>query len=734
MAGGRILQREVRAAILAVLLLAALPSAAQEAPLDNLVGGDQPVLLSADELTYDQANGITVAAGNVEITQNDRTVLADRVIYNERSQEIVAEGNVSLVETSGDVLFADRIVLTDDLREGAIESIRLLLADQSRMAAASGQRSEGRYIDLNKAVYSPCALCPTDRDAAPLWQIKAVRVTHDQVEKRIEYRDAWLEIYGVPIAYTPYFSHPDPTVERQSGFLSPQFGGSDQVGAIFQIPYFWAIDVDEDLTFAPMFTTEQSVVPVLEYRKRFVDGEINLGGSFTIADRETVESGVTHVENNVFRGHVDALGRFDINDEWRAGFDIQRATDKTYQRLYDLGSERTLTSRLFAEGFHGRNYLSLAAYSYQGLRDIDVNDEAPIITPLIDYNFVGEPSRFGGYYNLDFNAMALTRIEGRDSRRLSLGVGWTLPYVAPAGDIYKLSASVRGDVYWFDDVDPFSNDVNPTTDTEDGVRARIFPQFAFEWRYPFARHTGNSHQVLEPIFGLYAGVGGGNNGEIPNEDSLQTELDDTDIFNPNRFNGLDRVDDGQRVDYGLRWSIIGDRGGYSSFFIGQSVRLGGGDEFGSSSGVSDTVSDLVGRVQISPTKYFDLIYRFRFDVNDGVAERNEVGLRLGPPALMLTGSYAQVDSEPNGLGRREELAGTLSSQVTDYWRAYVTARHDLVASKFLQLGGGISYQDECFGMAASVTRSEFRDEENDPDTKFLFTVSFKNLGEVGLPF
>ncbi len=718
-------------ALFAALLLLSQAAGAAQSPVPDT---KTPVLLTADTITYDQDNGLVVAEGHVEISQGDRVVLADRLIYNEKTQVVTADGNVSLLDPNGDVLFADHVDLTDDLRNGAIANIRLLMTDQSRMAAASGRRTGGRYTELSHAVYSPCYLCPTDRTRPPLWQIKALRVVHDQQEHRIEYKDAWMEIFGVPIFYTPYFAHPDPTVKRQSGFLTPSIGGSHDVGISIQIPYFWVLGPDEDITFSPIFTTKQSVVALGEYRRRLIDGELNLGGSFTLADHQVENSGVTHTINNDFRGHIDSFGRFDINDHWRWGFDANRATDKTYLRLYDISNDRTLTSQLFAEGFHGRNYMSIASYAFQGLRDIDDNDEVPYVTPIFDYNFVGEPATYGGYYNFNVDSMVLSRLEGRDSRRVSVGVGWTLPYVAPAGDIYRLEASLRGDVYWVNGVDPNSDLVDPTTNKVDDVVARVFPQVSFEWRYPFVRDSGTSHQVIEPIAGIYAGVGGGNTGKIPNEDSQGFNFDDANLFNPNRFAGLDRVDSGQRVDYGIRWSIYGDQGGYSSIFLGQSYRLGGGDDFGSNSGLEDNLSDLVGRVQVSPNKYLDLIYRFRVDLNAPDLKDSEVGLQVGPPALNLGLSYARLHNTGNGLGSREEISGRLASQVTDNWSVYVAERSDLRANKLLSIGGGIKYQDECFDIGLGVDHKNFSDDEINPGTSFMLTVGFKHLGDVQVPF
>ena len=701
-----------------------------------LPDAESPVLLTADEVTYDQENGLVVASGHVEISQNDKVLLADRVAYSERTQMVTADGNVSMMDEDGNVIFADHMELKDDLKEGAISDIRMLLSDRSRVAAASGQRYAGNYTVLNKAVYSPCELCASDPTRPPLWQIKAVKVIHDQQAKRIEYEDAWMEIYGIPVFYTPYFSHPDPTVQRQSGFLSPTFGVNNNLGFQTKIPYFWVLGPDQDLTMSPLITTKQSVVPQVEYRARLPDGYLQLAGSATVADRERTHHGQEETLDNQFRGNIDSFGRFDVNDDWRWGFDARRETDKTYMRLYNLGNDRTLTSRLFAEQFKGRNYLAINNYAFQGTLDEDHNDEAPIVTPAIDYNFISEPGDYGGYYKFDFNTMVLDRIEGRDSRRASLNVGWSLPYTAPAGDIYKVDLSLRGDGYWVNDVDTQSNDVNPTGNTFSGLTGRIFPQFAFEWRYPFARTSGSVHQVLEPVVGVYASTNVGNTGKIPNEDSIGTELDDTNLFTADRFAGLDRVDNGQRIDYGMRWSAIGDGGGSTTIFLGQSFRLGGDQgAFGDGSGVQQDLSDLVGRVDIQPANWLDLLYRFRFDANSMQPRHNEVGLKVGVPEISATVSYAQIDNiESSDLGKREEVFGTLAAKIGDYWSTYFKAREDVQNGVMRYIGGGIAYEDECIMLRAAVTHSNVEDEEVKSGTSFLFTVGFKNLGAIDVPF
>lgn len=717
----------------AVLLAAAdvRPAAAQDATPDGALeslGADAiPALISADSVSYDENLGVVTASGNVEISQDGRVLIADTVSYNLRTDVVTASGNVSLLEDTGDVLFADFVELTENMREGFIRDIRVLLADRSRLAAASGLRTGGRKTVFRKGVYSPCELCRDDPTRAPLWQLKAVEIEHDQEEKVIRYRDAWMEIFGVPVLYTPYFAHPDPTVKRKSGFLVPVIGASEVLGTTYQHPYYWTIAPNQDFTFSPIFTSKQGIVAVGEYRHLLPNGRLDLRGSGTFGDRKDAD-GV--ISEDTFRGHIDSTARFDIDETWRWGIDAQRASDDTYLRIYNFSSPRTLTSRAFAEGLDGRNYLATNAYIYQGLRADDNDSGSPIVLPLVDYNYISEPGIAGGKYTLDANLLALTRTEGRDSRRASVGVGWELPYIGPLGDLYTFTARIQGDGYWVNGIDPATNDVNPSGPTKSDVTGRIFPQFAAQWRYPWVRSVEGMHQVIEPIAQAVFAPNGSNPGEIPNEDSLDFEFDDTNLFSLNRFTGLDRVDPGTRFDYGLKWTVTGDGGGYASTFVGQSYRLSEADVFAQGSGVEDKLSDIVGRVQVRPDYDLDLLYRFRLDKDTLEFRRNEVDLIVGPPALNLDLGYISVTSitTEDEFDDREELNWTLRSKVSQYWSIYGGQRLDLSEDQTRQVRVGAVYQDECFLIEAVAERNFFEDREIKPEDAFFVSIVFKHLG------
>jgi LPS-assembly protein len=686
-----------------------------------------PVLFTADQLEYDDTLGVVTARGNVELTQDNRTVLADMLVYDQVNDIVTAQGNVALLEPTGEVLFTDYAELTGNLRNAVIANLGMLLSDNARLAANIARRSrEGTLTELAQAVYSPCEVCAENPD--PLWQIKAERVVYDQLEETVRYRDATLEFLGVPLLYTPYLQHPGPNVKRQSGILVPTFGSSSQLGGWIRVPVYVVIDDQSDATIEPYLTSDQGLAMVGEYRQRFSFGEFYAYGSATVADRE--ELGRV-IREDSFRAHLDADGIFSIDENWRAGLDLQLSTDDTYRRVYGFDSPTILTSNVYAEGFYGRNYLRADFYAFRDQRAQDDSNDTPMILPELQAHYISDPNDFGAYWTIDASSRSLYRGGGdSDSHRLSLAGGWNLPYVTDAGQLIDVSLSLRGDLYYVQD---FTRpDSGERVDNE--YVTRLFPQAAVTWRWPLVRNLPPYQVVVEPIAGVVVSPFGNNPENIPDEDSRGFEIGATNLFDPNRFPGYDRVEGGQRVNYGLNFALLDDSGGYSSLFLGQSLRLGDDDAFLSGSGVENELSDLVGRVEVRPGGNVTVIDRFRFDVVRQELTAHDLTLVAGPPELRLSAQYVFVESGETNQSEddREEVVAAFTSDIDEYWRVYGNVRYDLNEGTTRTAGLGLAYEDECFIVATSFQRSFFEDRDLRPNDALTVRIGLKTLGELTL--
>lgn len=721
-------KRIVGTALLSLLLSSTAPVQAFAQGL----GRNEPVLLSAGSLDYDDKTGIVTASGGVELSQGPRILLADTVRFNQTTNVVVASGNVSILEPSGEVVFAEYVELAEGMRQGFVDQIRILLSDNSRLAGAQGERLDGRFTRLERAVYSPCRLCEEDPTRPPLWQLRAARVTHDQQERDIYYRDAVLQIGGVPVFYMPFFAHPDPTVERRTGFLTPDGGVSSDLGTFARLYYFFDITPSSDFTLEVTPSTKDGLLLGGEYRQRLATGSLLLSGSATFAERPR-EVGTTIQTSTDFRGHIFGTGRFEIDERWRWGFDLARVTDNTHLLRYDYSEDDLLTTRLFTERFEGRSYGSISVYNFQDLRPNNPEEE-PFIVPLAAYSALGEPGEtLGGRWSLDASLLSLIRDGGTDTRRLSSEAGWRRDFVAPIGIVSTLSTAVRGDLYWVTDFAP------PGASTARNVtEARVFPSANLTSRFPLARQTGRVQQLIEPIVGLTLSPNSGKDGDLPNEDSQAVEFDHTNLFLASRFPGLDRVEGGQRVTYGVRAGLFGFGGGSSSFFLGQSYRLQRQNDFPAGSGLDTRFSDWVGRVELAPSPWLDVTYNFRLDSDTLAQRRHDIFGVFGPPAFRVSGSYLYLDRmtlDDGTAGRnREELTLGVNSAFSTNWSAGLSHRRDLAEDGGpISTGLVLTYQDECLTFQLIGERDFTRRTGIDSGDRVFFRLTLRNLGAFVSP-
>lgn len=713
---------------IALAAVLALPLFLAAAVAQDLSGA--PILFSADEISNDQELGIVSASGNVEILQGDRVLLADTVRLNRKTETVSAQGNIKLLEPTGEVIFAEYLELTNELKDGVIEQIKILLVDNARLAGNGARRTGGNVTELAKGVYSPCLVCRDDPERAPLWQVKADRVIHDQKARKIQYRDAVLEMWGVPVAYTPYFEHPDPTVKRETGFLFPEFGDNSNVGFFFRAPFFWAIADDKDATIDPIYTSDDGIVYSGEYRQRFNNGEINISGSLAIADREVGEGTALQIREDQTRGHIFADARFDINDNWRTGVDIERSTDQTYLRRFNFFENKgsTLESNAFVEGFNGRNYAAANAYLFQDTRS-GQRPDSPLVLPILEYNGLGEIDRYGGHWIFDANFRYLNQDDRSENQRLSFDAGYEIPFTSSLGFVTTVTANLRLDAYNTDHVAQFDA---AGRRTENGFDGRIHPEFKVDWRYPFVRPDSSGDTIIEPIVALLVSPNGGNSPGIANDDSVVVEIDETNLFDQNRTPGLDRVEGGIRIGYGVRASRFFSSGGSVSAFVGQSNKFTNDRDLETETGLENGVSDIVGRLDFRPSNYIDTFYRFRLNQDDREFNRSELGARVGSSALNIGVDYTFLrEGEINGVAQLDELTLSFGAKWDDNWRVNAFTRQDLTGStEPLEHGVGLNYEDECFIFDARFRRTFTSSADVDEIDEFVVRLSFKTLGGV----
>lgn len=745
------------------------PSSFNEKPggmfgdINRSVDQSQPLKLNGDELIYDTAGNRVVARGNVEIFYNDNILTADEVIYDQGAGTLTAAGNVTLKEPQGNIIRADRYTLTDDFRDGFVQSLSVVTRDETRISAERATRRDGNVTEFQDGKFTPCK---TSGTTPPLWCLSAARITHDKDAATITYQDAYFEIYGQPVFYLPYFQHADPSVKRKSGFLTPEFGQTDNLGFITGIPYYFALDPSYDFTFNPLYMSRQGVLWQGEWRQRFETGQYTIKAAGIDQNADDLP-GIFSDDSKFdgWRGTVETRGQFSLSSWWKAGWDVTLESDDEFRRFYRLDNI-LLTDRVnqvYLTGLSDRNYFAARAYHFGGLTLEDTAQTESYTHPIIDYNYVFADPILGGELKLDTNALSFTRNDGatiggieRDQNinRIVTEAKWRRRLTDTVGITYTPFANLRGDIYQFENfTDPESVALNVDGTVNDASRRFIGDETTVRGvaaggvtvAYPWLATTPGASHIIEPIGQIIARQENVVQRDLPVEDARSLVFDDTNLFEVSKFSGLDRVETGTRANAGVQYTFQANNGGYARLLAGQSFHLSGDNiylnpgrddqgnrVFNPSSGLETDRSDYVLGAYLAPIEQFRFISQSRFDDNDfGLRRQDATGeISFGPLVASATYAFTAADPELGFDTDQQDVYGLFSMRLTDTWSIAAGARYDIDASEFLSDSLQVRYADDCYVMTVTYNEIYYQSQTIDDDRSLMFRFEFKHLGEV----
>ncbi len=667
--------RALRARLLAgAALLACLPFAeealaqAQPVPDQSAVSDVLPqgaVYVDADsagrvgDTIVAQSNG----ARRVYLRADGHVLRGENLTYDLSTGAAAADGRVEAIAPDGTVVYASHLEADGELKAAVAVDFATRFSNGASLMAATAVRRSERVNELNYAVFTPCPICDDKGPKTPSLSIQAEKVVQDEALRAVIYRNAMFRIGGVPVFYTPFFAHPDPTVERASGFLVPIVNYDEGRGVSIETPYLHVVSPSEDWLISPQFNTRVSPLLNLQWRRRFVNGTIVARGGYTYERTfgDFDRNGDGDYESNVrfgdkeHRSYLLSHGAFDLSGPWRLGFTAERTSDKTLFDRYDVqnpyqdnglyyGDRRRLISQVYAERQTDRSYVSIAAFSIQSLRldnrfaDTDFRDTEgfkvfendgalPIVAPLVDARW--EPSGLigGGRLRLKGSAVSLYRdvfvgapvlnpdivpgdptgLSGVDSRRITGQAEWRRVFITPNGLRIEPFVDGRVDFYALSDLPPMMGVESDETLSRTRASAGV------DLSYPLVRRTPRGDVILEPVAQLSVSNKSDIDPRIPNEDSQVIELDESSLFRMDRFSGYDLVEGGARFTAGARATIRWSEGRSASLFVGRSYRADDEDAFRTTipdsttgalydpTGLASSASDWVVQGSFSPS-------------------------------------------------------------------------------------------------------------------------------------
>lgn len=698
------------------------------------------VQFNADQLDYDYENDVVTASGDVRLYRRSDRLRADKVVWNRKTGQVVAEGNIVIVNPEGDAAFGDRIELTDTLKDGAVENMLVVLEAGGRIAAQRGRR-QNEIITVENAAYTPCAVvdsegCPKE----PSWKITARRVVYDPSKKRIRYTGARISVFGFASIPLPVFSHPAGGTS-DDGFLTPDVRLDRTNGFQIALPYYFSFAPNRDLTVTPRVFTNTLPMLQADYRalESFGAYRVSAYGTYSRrADDLTVPT-TPATSRNDFRGYLDAVGRFQFSPEWSASTSLRLTTDRTFLRRYDISRDDRLRNNVRVERIDEDSYFSINAWAVQTLRVGERQGLQPFVLPELDYRRRMDDGLLGGRFEFQLNTLAIGRTEGQDSQRAFASARWDLRKLTAWGQEVTFTAYGRADAYNTDDT---LLTTVPSYRGNEGFQFRGIAAAAIDVKWPLVGEFLGGTQRITPRVQIVAAPKL-ENLAVPNEDARAVDLEDSNLFALNRFPGYDRFEDSTRFTWGVDYSLW--LPGFSvDANVGQSYRLSSRPTiFPDGTGLTDRVSDIVGRTVVRFRDFISFTHRYRIDKDNFAVRRNEIDATIGSRATYLQLGYLRLNRDIGAtledLQDREEARVGARVQIARFWSVYGAILVDLTnrdEDALSQADGfdpvrhrlGVTYEDDCLRLGLTWKRDYETTGDARRGNSYLLSLAFKNLG------
>ena len=737
------------------------------------------MLVQAGEIHYDNANERVHAVGNVQIHYLGSVLEAQRVTYDQKTKRMFAEGSVRLTEADGKIINAERLDLNEDFRDGFVDSLHVETAEKLRISAPRAERSESRLTVFQSGVYTACEPCvDAPAEAAEVagqgGPHGARRSREDDLLRGRAYR-----AIRIPDRIFPIFLDARSDSQKENGNADTVCSVGNEIRAR-----------DPDAVLL------ESRPRLRRHHYPYADHEAGADDARRVAaassqwllqhscgrhlpDRQGCIPGNAGYRD--FRGAVDSKGDFRFSEKWFYGWDAAAVTDSAFFPDYKVlrGNATEIVSQAYLFGRGDKSYFDGRLLHFYGLSPLDIQQQLPIVHPLVDYKYVYGAPVFGGELSYNVNLTSLSRqqadfdpvtqaaattffADGRplcDSNdplaviqktrancllrgipgtytRFSAEANWRRTIIDSYGQMFTPFAFVRADLGAISvNADP---GVGSFIGTGESSRARVMPGVGLEYRYPFISAHSWGSQTIEPIAQVILRPDETQIGKFPNEDSQSLLFDDANLFQVSKYSGWDRVEGGGRANVGLQYTAQFNRGGYFNALVGQSYRLFGQNSYavadmantGVDSGLETDRSDYVARTIFQPNKTFAFISRWRLDEQEFSVRRMEFEARANFDRWLTSVTYGNYDAQPSAglLLPREAIMPSVTLKLTPNWSVSGSALYSIDSSRLATATMSVGYVDECIAISAIFQSNYGYRGDIVPNQVFMLQIALRTLG------
>ena len=681
----------------------------------------QDITFTSDNLEVNEKTNIMTATGNVVIISDGRKITANKVRYDQDADKAVAIGNVVLLEKDGSKFESQEVILTNEFKSIIAIPLNGRLADGSYIAAKSLSRNDTGESFFNEGIYTACN-CNIEEGETPIWRIESNSIKHDPKTKTIYHKHVRMKIFSIPIYYLPYLSHPDWTVRRRTGFLTPVYGYSERNRFHSKIPFYYAPENDEswDMTFTSHQNGKSGHADQLNFRKKF-------------------ES--TSVVSNVFKGNLDTNKSdgdnvFGINlsvssklgNNWDMELEGKYSDQDTFMRRYGFDDNSKYKSFINLEKKNQNAISNIEIYNIENLDEGKNSNNEPVLAPAISHHIFNSNDNYN--YDIKLNAHSIYNDEYYDIKRWS-GSGEISKTIDYNNYVFEANANLGLDLY--------SIQGRPSTDTDNNKYIdRISSGLSISASKQHYTNYDNFGLLLEPKIQLSSLISPDRTDEVPNRDSAGFRLDQANLFLNNQYQGRDNIQNNYRVNAGFTSLIMTENIGNIDFFVGQSQKLGG-TEKNITANNQDRQSHIINSFDWNLSEAVNFSWSSLYNHHNMKSDLSNFNFNGSKNTWNYSANHSSIHREFVSDGTdREELKLSLSKKITN-WKTTYSSTYSMNENKQNNISESlaIEYTGTSYMFQNCLTillkyKSTGGVEDRDilSEDSIYLTFNFRNLGGI----
>ena len=704
------------------------------------------IIISADKIEYDSTLSTISAYGNVKVQDLSEKIIikSDKIIYNENTQvinsntksEIIDEPGNSftvekfiykindslikiskgrLVDTENNVLKIKKAYLDLNLnkfigQDNTIEFNNLSFnKDNQPRLKSKTVSSDLNITEYTKGVFTTCK----KTDDCPPWQISAKKIKHDKLKKIIYYDQAWLKIYDVPIMYFPKFFHPDPTVKKQSGFLTPTFENSNNIGTSFVLPYYHVISDNRDFTFKPRYFSKDKILFQSEYRH------------VTKNTKNVFDFSAFNEKNSPTKSHFYSKSTNNLNLEnfleSKLDLQVQLSSNDTYLKTYKLkspiiNSTNLLTNSLGISANNDYTSFNLDFSSYENLSKND-SDRFEFIFPSYNISKVLNTSE---KYDGNFTFVTNGFVKNYDTNIFEKVV---------INDLIFNSNSKINDLGLKNNYNLLIKNLNTDSSNSKKYKNKRIHNLSSILEYnstlPLKKEGNNYRNILTPKISLKYSP---NN--TKNSIDEDRRIDINNIFSLNRISSNDTVEGGASITYGLEFEKIINNKKFFDTKIANIYRLKPDKNLPKGNNLGAKTSDIIGQINFTPNDIFRIGYDFSIDEN--INDTNYQMLKTKIKLNNFSTSFEYLNQN-NTLKNESYLSNKTIYNLNNTKSLIYESRENKTTGQVEFYNLIYQYQDDCLKAALEYNKNYYNDRDFKPEENIFIKLTLIPFGGASSP-